>query len=118
MASPHPRPIRVCPPALRPRRPMAPVEARVLLRMLRIELVAGGLVLLHRHLALLGGPEVLFALPLAAARILEDRDPRKVDRAAAARMVATVLHVEEDPAALLVDRVPLVPAVELAILLH
>src|SRR5262249_60730851 len=66
-------------PAPGPLRPVAPVPACLLLRVLGVELAAGILVGLHRDLALLPGPEVLLALPLAAAGVLEQRDAREVD---------------------------------------
>src|SRR4029077_10062413 len=92
--------------------------ARVLPRMGRIELPARVLVGLHRDLALLPGPEVLLTLPLAAARVLEERHARKVDRSLAARVVAAVRHVENHAAALDADRVPLVGRVDLAVPRH
>src|ERR1051326_6413607 len=64
------------------------------------------------------GPEVFFPLPQAAAGIVEDRDAGKIDRTLAARVVATVLHVDYHATGIRVDRVPFVRGVELGILLH
>src|SRR5262249_57008866 len=102
-------------PAAGPPRAVSPFSACLLLRVLGVELAAGILVGLHRDLALLPGPEVLLALPLAAAGVLEQRDAREVDGALAAGVVPPVLHVEDDAPALDIDRVPLVLSVALAV---
>src|SRR5262245_63997965 len=112
------RALRPGAPAPGPLRPVAPVPACLLLRVLGVELAAGILAGLHRDLALLPGPEVLLALPLAAAGVLEQRDAREVDGALAAGVVPPVLHVEDDAPALDIDRVPLVRSVDLAVPRH
>src|SRR5438034_1018330 len=104
--------------AARPFGPVAPVPARPLAGMVGIVTAARLLVLAHRHLALLDRPVVLLALPPAVAGVFEDRDAGKVEGALAARMVAPVLHVEHEAPAVLVDHVPLVGGVDLAVLLH
>src|SRR5689334_16205521 len=114
----HPRALLVRGAALDPRRPRSPEPPRVPLRVVRVPSPARVLVLLHRALPSPDGPVVLLPLPLPAARVVEDRDTREVDGAVAPRVVAPVLHVEHDPAALGVDDVPLVSGVELAVLVH
>src|SRR5436190_798982 len=104
--------------AARPFGPVAPVPARPLPGRVGIVTAARLLVLAHRHLALLDRPVVLLALPPAVPGVLEDRATRKVEGALAARMVAPVLHVEHDASAVLVDHVPFVGGVDLAVLLH
>src|SRR5438034_1682350 len=104
--------------AARPFGPVAPVPARPLAGMVGIVTAARLLVLAHRHLALLDRPVVLLALPPAVAGVFEDRDTGKVDGALATRMVAPVLHVEHDASVVLVDHMPFVGGVDLAVLLH
>src|SRR5438874_1914465 len=104
--------------AARPRGPVAPVPARPLAGMVGIVTAARLLVLAHRHLALLDRPVVLLALPPAVAGVFENRDAGEVERPLPSRMVAPVLHVEHDTSAVLVDHVPLVGGVDLAVLLH
>src|SRR5438046_2042068 len=89
----RPRPTATC-----PLRAVPPAPARLLLRMLGIELAARRFVLAHRDLALLHRPVVLLALPFPVTRVLENRDAGEVDGALASGMVAPVLHVEHDAA--------------------
>src|SRR4030095_13680734 len=113
-----PRALRPRPAAARPLRSGSPVPARLLLRVIGVDASAGLFPALHRHLALLPGPEILFTLPLPAAGVLEQGHAGEVERAVAARVIAAVLHVEDDATALDVDRVPLVHGVDLAVLRH
>src|SRR5207245_9559351 len=114
----RPRPLAPRAPAFRPRRAVAPVEPRALLRVVGVVALAGGLVLAHRGLARLHRPVVLLALPFPAAGMVEDGDARKIARPAPRRVIAAVLDVQDDAAPLGIDHVPLVARVDLAVLLH
>src|SRR5690554_419153 len=93
------------------------MQARRLQPMIRIEFAERllvGLIAFNRELL---GPIILFARPETVARILKDRHAWEVDIAFAARMVAPVLHIEDEaPAG--VSMMPLVDPVDLAIALH
>src|SRR5262249_8887872 len=102
----------------RPGRAASPVKTRALPRMVGVMLDARRVVLLHRAVASGDRVEVLLALPLAAAGVVEDGHAGKVAGALAARMIAAVLNVEDDPAPQLVDDVPFVAGVDLEVLGH
>src|SRR5262249_41121394 len=111
--------------ALRPRRAAArpvgalpPVAPSAFVTVLGVELLAGRGVGLDGLVRLGHRPEVLLPAPAAVARVLQDRDAGKIDRAGPRGVIATVLHVDHHPARGLVDGVPLVGRVELAILRH
>src|ERR1051325_1569571 len=112
------RALRPCPAPAGPRRAVAPVGARLLPGMVGVELAARGLVLQHRLLAPLDRPVILLALPAPVPRIFDDGDAREIDRAAAAGMIAAILHVEDDATRIRIDDVPLVRGVDLPVLLH
>jgi hypothetical protein len=95
-----------------------PVESRHLLPVLGVVRFARGGVRFRRLGRLRDRPKVFLAREATAAGVLEDRDAREVDRSRAARMVAPVLDVDADAARLRVDHVPLVGAVDLAVLRH